>query len=889
MIGTEYIIKYLSDTKSAVVGAKELETLNSQIAKTIGSNYANATKIIGTDLKKISTQKIQIDGKDAVREVQQLGTVAQFTDGSFQKFAQTQTLINGKVVSTKGSLADVTNQFRQTNLEVAKGDKFFSQLGNNIKQLAARAILTIPIWLALRAAVTGTLSAISGSFQNLLTTSLALQKAKVNLQGTVQEISAQFERLKTDTRNLALETGISQEKIIAAFQKFATVGFDYETAMAGATNATKLSVVLQGDAIETANAFARSMRVLIDRSKEAKPASEQMADAMGLTLELWRTNAFELNELTEGLEKFAGTARTMNMTTAQTITLLATLGTAGLRGSQAGTLLRTSIQKLVENLDKLAGAVGVKFNKEMDSAYDVLLRVIEQIDILNQTSKLAPEATEAIAEIFGGVRGGQPIRALVALREELLKNIELLPDLGKFGDSFKEAQGVLGTVVARLRTTNAEIGKAFLTGLLGADEFNEALEKVVKKLQEIQENAEGFGRVIQGTFNIAKGIENIIEAQPLNIRIKIDPGLTQQFQDQISLALKGALPKKQTAVLFSELLEAQTLGIDLGIDPGLINSTIQAIRQQLLALQEVNKAKKETTLETEKQRKQEEQLEKVFLNKEDYLRFEQAARKELSALGLTEIEIESRMLDLRTKRDQFTEKDIKLQQELIEHLSRLEEIELSRSRSKGLVDNQLEILRLQGATNVQLVQQRIELERLYGINQSRADLLRNELELQKEITKEQLDQNKLSSDSVKLFEIAQKYGIQAVTPIADLLAGKLDITSFRPGAKFSNLMPVVEEFFPALLKQLQAVKFFFEGAGRFLQIPEKRAIQEFKPLPVSQITIPPIKTEIGNINVEIKKIFKEEDMANQIIESMLEAIRNNTLITNAINEKIDEF
>jgi len=53
--------------------------------------------------------------------------------------------------------------------------------------------------------------------------------------------------------------------------------------------------------------------------------------------------------------------------------------------------------------------------------------------------------------------------------------------------------------------------------------------------------------------------------------------------------------------------------------------------------------------------------------------------------------------------------------------------------------------------------------------------------------------------------------------------------------------------------------------------------------------MPPITTTVGDINIEVKKFLKEEDTAKQILDSIIEAIQNNPTITNAINEKIDNF
>jgi len=894
-LGTDYIIRYLSDISGAVKGAKDVEAINARVAQNIQERYGKVASVIGQIAPKSVISPItsgQFAGLN--KEIVTTGEIVKTTSGSFLELSKTQTIIGGELRNTSSSIRDVTSQFVKTNLEAEKGNKVFTNLGDNIKQLAGRALLTIPIWLALRSAVMGTLSAMQEGFQALVTESLALQKAKQNLQGSVTDIAANFAKLKEESKALALETGISQDKIISAFQKFATVGFDYTTSMSGANSATKLAIILQGDAVEVANAFARSMRVLIDRSKGAKSESEQLADAMSLTLELWRTNAFEIGEMTQSLEKFSGTAKTMNFTTAQTIALLATLGTAGLRGSQAGTLLKTSIGKLVENLDKLSASVGIKFNKNLDSAFDVLVRVIDQIKILSETSKLAPEATEAIAEIFGGVRGAQPVRALIALREELQKALDTTPDLKKFNDSFIETEKVLGNVVARFHVANQEIGKGFITGITGGEDFVHSLDKIVETLNNIQSNAKDFGDALRLPFSEGfKASMQYINAITEAGRLAADFVAPKSFKESLIEALQGGTSLENLTNVFNELLKVQTFKINVGLDESFLNAALQNLKEAIRTFG--LEPQKDITAEIERQINliedmvsAEQKSIPVVATKKDIIQLEGAARKELSALGLTELEIEEKILFFRETSGKFMEADLILQKELINNMARVEEIELRRSRDRGLIDNQLEILKLQGATSLQLVQQRIELERLYGVNQSRADLLRNELELNKEITKEKINQNKVSNDSVKIFEIAQRFGNTTATRISEFLTGNRPVTAFETGGAQSDLMPILKEFFSAQLAQAQATRFFFEGRGTNIPIPERRAIEDFIPLPVEAIKLPEIKTQIDNVKIEIKKLFSKEDTAQQIIDSIKEAFQN-TEIINAMHDVIDNY
>jgi len=137
MPGSEYVIKYISDFTEATSGAKQVERVNADMAKTISSDFQQATRVIGTSLNKVSETPIKLKGgEEAIKTVSQLGTVIQTSDGSFKEFTKTQTFVDGQLTKTAGSLKDVTGQFRVQSLEMEKATKPFLSLVGQSSQLA---------------------------------------------------------------------------------------------------------------------------------------------------------------------------------------------------------------------------------------------------------------------------------------------------------------------------------------------------------------------------------------------------------------------------------------------------------------------------------------------------------------------------------------------------------------------------------------------------------------------------------------------------------------------------------------------------------------------------------------------------------------------------------
>ena len=888
-LGTDFIVRYLSDITLAVKGARDLQSINEDAARNIAAKYGEVTRIIGSLPSQLKTIPIKINGQDAIKTIQILGTATETSQGKFVNFYETTTRINGQLVGTSGSIKDVTNQFTKTAVESEKANKSFHTLAENTLRLALRAALTIPIWQALRGVMESTTRVFTDGFNELIKDSLALDKIKNTLSGTSSEISSSLEKIKTSTESLSIISGVSHEKILAAYQKFSSVGLDVATSLAATNAVIKLSVVTQSDATITAEGLAHALSVLVDSNATAIDKQKQMNDIVALTSDLWKTNGFNIEEFVGSLEKFSITAKSVNFTTNETLALLATLSKSGL--GSAGNLLRNSIGQLLVNLDKLAMDLGVTVNPAIDDTFSVLMKVLGVLNDLQKTKDLKglEQAKEALKDIFGGTRSAVPITALSSLYDILQKNISLIPDINNLNTSFQNSEKILGNVVTRIHNTNTEIGKAFVAGLFATKDFNDALEQISLTLIDIQKNAQEFGKIIRGTFGNPLG-STLEQFAKLD---EVTANISQNINQQLTKALHFELPLDQINKLIPAVEDAMKGKIDLGLGPKALGTIMESLLYQSVGMEAANKRFAELlpqiTTETSKQNSLEEKNNKLILQRKDFLKLEGILRKELSATGLSEADVEEKILTFRTESKKFSENDLKLQTELVIQARLLEEITLRQSRARGLIENQLSLLEAQGATTVQVIKERIELEKMYGINLSRADQLKNELELNKAITKEKSNQNKISSDSMKLAEIGQKYGVQTATRVAEFISGKTPLRAIEPGGQSSDLLPILKEFFSAELEQKKAQEFLFQGLGKAIPIPEREAIKEFKPLPLESIKLPDINTNIQAINVEVKKLFSEKDTAKQIMDAMLEAINGNSAIISAIKEQIEEY
>jgi len=879
------VIEYIADHRQVLQAISQIERANLRMAKGLGANFGSVAKVIGKDVQQISKTRLinPKTAQESVKGVEKFSQAVQLSSGRVGNLTTTTSKLNGVVSSTKTSFTDTSAKT--------------VSLGQNIGRLAARAALTIPIWFALRTAVMGTFRTIKDGLQTLVDQDRALQKARRNLSATAktqEELTSQVAKLSTETQKLSLESGISVEKVTKAFQRFATVGFDYEVAMAGAQGATKLAVLLFGDAEETANAFARSMRTLIDTSASSEEQARQLSEAMALTDQLWKTNAFTIKEFTNNLEKFGGRAKAANLSIRETITLLATLSTAGLR-NRAGRLLGTTLLKALQRFSEVAQVLRLDVNPAVDTTFDYMMKLVDALEEIGKTQKIPAELASVLGDLFN-IRTTEVLLALKAMRTVLKDNIAVLPDLKRFDAEYKVQTEHINRQVDRYHNLNKEIGKTFVEGLVDADNFDTALAKINASLRDMLNGAKSVGTVLGAVLfagprvgtAIGENIAAFLEGD--KIADKISPAIAQNMHDAIVYAMRGLLKEKELTQLLNNLLKVQTLNLDIGLDEGTLTRSISVVREQLVSLSKENA---DALTEQEKKAKKlantESQILRTVITKQEYLQLENQLKEELRANGLEELEAEQAILAIRERTSSFVSKELLLQRQLVEHLKTMERIELSRARAKGLIENQLAELRLRGATNMQLLQAQHAMERMYGINQDRMSLLQNELSLQREITKERLNQNELSGESIKLFEIAQKFGTGVAFDITKFLQGTAPVSAFEVGGKFSNLMSILEQYFKSELTQRKAMEFFFKGAGQGIPIDERTAIRDFQPLPLTALQLPEIKTNIESIKVEIKQALEKGQISEYIIEELANAIRTNGIVQQAIDEQIEDY
>lgn len=744
---SEFIIRYLADTNDLKKRLKEIETINKTSANRFGKEFGRNIDIVSSKLKNFRDVKVfnEKGVQTGIKTLAQFETVVKGADGRLRTISETSQITNGRLKTLNTTIRDGATTSRT--------------FGQNLATLAKRALLTIPIWFALRTAIFGVFRTIRDGLKDVVEFDRALQKLRRNIEATSTNVEGDFQRIQGAVEQFSLRTGKSVTEITNAIQKFATVGFDIETSLEGGLRATQLAITLFGDAEDTANAFARSLRVLTEGIDDPAEQQRQIAEALALTDQLWQTNAFEVNEFSNNLEKFAGTARIANLSIEDTLTLLATLSTGGL-SNRAGRLLRTTVLKSLSDIENITNTLNLDFDPNTQPTIVFIQELVKSLGNLRSAEGAPVELAETLAELFS-IRSTEPLAALTALQDTLNENLALTPDVEKFDSTLERLLGTTGSLAEQFTNVTRALGRVFVRGLVGGDDFEDSLQTIVNFLRNSVTEVEDFGIVLSGLGTIisevasrAEIFANVISLgtvplvkQALNLFVELKrteralediTEASKEFQKSLGEALSGNLDVSQLERVIAGI--ETRLRIDT-IDPELDRNTLQNVLNILKERLEVEKDI------TEEKEKQEEQTKKQRVAEND--------RKEIAKLVLA---------------------------------------------------TELESLKLRGARESQLIKAEQLIRDSLNIEKEKIDQLADQLKLQEAINEEKRLESTIGNESLKLFRIAQQEGTEVARRIGEVLSGEADFSTFvRRGGKE---LDIFKRDFEDIFENQQAQRFF---------------------------------------------------------------------------------
>lgn len=699
---------------------------------------------------------------------------------------------------------------------------------NDFIKALRRVAIVVPVWFAFRRAMMATFATIQSGIQHWIELESAIARAQAVTTDATINIGTSMGRIRALAEQFALTHKGTAKDVVEAYFRMATSGLNFAESLEGAVPAVKLAIGTYGDVATTAKTVSAIFRLLGDRIEGVNTDGEKMARVADVLARAWQDNEFEMNEMAQAIANVGGQAKAFGLTMEQTIAVLATSSDALIKSGRAGRLFGLTLDDMVKNLDEVEQILGRTFDPAQPlNFFEILMDLIRTFRDAGRTTK---EIEDALAGVFGR-RARRQFRSIVALSETLDRNLETLATsadgavdaLLRLRDATPEAQ------LENFRENLAFLIAEFIRGAVGTDDFVTAMEQINRNLQDMSLSA------------------GILGAQ-----------LTAIIQNLKAVFRLGAVLPKAFGTRLGELISG--LGRE-GV-PGVFETITKGLAEAVTGVQ----LPRETALEE-------------FFSPEGFLKSIEDAYNEAVDVIVDPVERMNKVVENHFEVWQDNMKRIDtIRRKQIEQAIGETGIDSKRiDRAKLLVKHQLTLLKLRGATTRQLLEAEIALKEAFDIENTQVKQLERRLKLEQEITKEKLGQVELSEESVQLFKIARRFGGQTAEAISLALRG--GIAPLELGRRERR---VFQQFFPGRFEQEEARRFFFEGAGRGLAIPERETFRRFQEAPTLAIPIQ-TRTEI-NINIDSQRII---DRIKEAINRDLD--KAESPLSRRINEKIDEF
>ncbi|MEU9515924.1 phage tail tape measure protein [Micromonospora sp. NPDC048169] len=323
---------------------------------------------------------------------------------------------------------------------------------------------------------------------NEFTTSLNTMKAVAS--ATATEMQAVSERAKQLGNDITLP-GTSANDAAAAMTELAKGGFSVRQSMDAAKGSLQLAAAAQVDAAEAARIQSSALQAFGLQASEAGRVADVLANTSN-------ASAAEITEVAYALQSGGAVAHQFGLTVEDTAAAVGMLANSGIRGSDAGTLLKSALLALTDQGKPAQEAIRELGLTVYDSQgqFIGLRSLIEQLDVA--AGRMTPEMYQAAtATLFGS---------------DAMRLAAIAADKGALGfDNMHRAMSRQGSA--------AEVAAAKMQGLPGAMQMatNAAENLALEVYDLIKGPLEGFAKgaanqITSATPVIVEGLHNTADA-----------------------------------------------------------------------------------------------------------------------------------------------------------------------------------------------------------------------------------------------------------------------------------------------------------------------------------------------------------------------------------------
>lgn len=343
----------------------------------------------------------------------------------------------------------------------------FSMLGGSAGKAfvgGAVAAITAGAFIAVGAKAAGL---VVDGFKSVMDAGLDFSRTVNNFQGVTEATAGQTAQMSAAARALGADTtmaGVSASDAASAMTELAKAGFTVDEAITAARGTMQLATAAQIDAASAAEIQASAINAFnLDPLKDASRVADVLANAaVG--------SAADIPDLALALQQVGGVANGFGVSLEDTAAALGMFANAGIKGSDAGTLLKTTMQSITDQgapAQEAINQLGLSLYNFDTGQFVGFRELFRQLDEARE--RMSPQQFQAQSNILFGSD---------AMRAAMLGNVE----------AFDQMEAVISRV-----GTAADMAKAKMQGWPGI------VEGIENSLSELKLS------LFDDTFNTAAG------------------------------------------------------------------------------------------------------------------------------------------------------------------------------------------------------------------------------------------------------------------------------------------------------------------------------------------------------------------------------------------------
>jgi len=444
------------------------------------------------------------------------------------------------------NMGKVTTQ-SMYNIETASGKTFktiikdtgqaTAQMGD-FERALRRVVIVAPTWMIFRSIMMWVTQTFQMGLQDLIKFETAFIKLSQTIKGYSGTLQETLNAVRKDINKLATTTGEDESAITETFQKFNQAGMSVNQAMKVTKETINGSIASFGELKGVTDAVLKTYILYKDTLNANIPIEQQTTLLQAKLLELRKNNLIDTNSFNKSLASFLPIGKSVNLTLDQTLALLATLSNVEASAGDEGQRLKQSILQFMKNLPQVTSDLGIMAEAGQDT-FKTLIMVLETIDKMSSTG----QQNKWINELFGGARTSTGGRILIEMLDKLRENYKSIGTeganaqtkinqlLGEYVSKLKEAEDAPERIQKRMKELQEDIGKSFIEGITGANNFTDAMKSMASYMKELTVVAKGLGNALRLAW----------EYSPLGLQEKMMKIPISRLQKQANELNKKAL------------------------------------------------------------------------------------------------------------------------------------------------------------------------------------------------------------------------------------------------------------------------------------------------------------------------------------------------------------